>query len=154
MAPRKKVKFAEEGDVDLEGLAAEHQDLEKKFDEENMAHAVNKFAPKEQKEKKKRDKLRKDRGEQDILTEESCSVKTWKYVPKFSMEKDQWANKREQKAIKLKSKHEREKQNSISKFIPAEFSSDRCKVLEQEKATLSLLKARYVGINNTKALYA
>ena len=63
VAPRKKVKFAEEGDVDLEGLAAEHQDLEKKFDDENMAHALNKFAPKEEKEKKKRDKLRKDRGE-------------------------------------------------------------------------------------------
>lgn len=92
---------------DLEGQAIENNELQKKFDEENMVCAFDKIAKKnkgtEQKslilsdkeaaeirKKKldmKRQQLKQTEDEQDILGSNSRSVQSWSNVPRFHMER-------------------------------------------------------------------
>ena len=105
-----RVKEADEStrltsrNTDLEGLAIENEQLEQKFDDENMKHAIDKLNKKnsggkslilsdkevsDQRKVKAQRRVNIKRGddEQDICGKDSRTVQSWSNVPRFHMER-------------------------------------------------------------------
>lgn len=103
---------------------------------------------------KKRDKLRKNDDEHDILGENSKSVQTWSNVPRFHMERMIGGISDKQKRLeKIAEKNKKANQKGISSFLEIDPYLAKCDYFEKQREELNKIKRKDVGINNSRALH-